>query len=230
MVPDMKAEVKAAIEHVSVTCAAHGWRLTAFSAAPPFPRAARTPPPPRPRHPRGPTTARLRPHRRSSAWTIYIGELRKGLLPRPSRRACRSPCRMMARSRRTAPGRWTIGTPSRRRFLYSPQGIAGVSSRGSVRRRFTLAIPLRQKADPGASGADHLSQHLLRNIGDHSFGLAFLAKMSEQQKDPSQPLFAGIEELIHQTMSKCRSQKLECRSDKSECRSDKSECRSKTFA
>jgi hypothetical protein len=31
-----------------------------------------------------------------------------------------------------------LGTPPRRRFLYPSQGIAGVSSRGSDRRRFTL--------------------------------------------------------------------------------------------
>src|SRR5215213_2390716 len=55
---------------------------------------------------------------------------------------------------------------------------------------------IHEKADPRTSSADHLSQHLLRNIGDHSFGLAFLAKIGQQQENSGQSFFAGIEKLI----------------------------------
>src|SRR3954454_8979586 len=55
---------------------------------------------------------------------------------------------------------------------------------------------VHEKTDPGTRSADHLSQHLLRNIGDHSFGLAFLAKIGQQQENAGQSFFAGIEELI----------------------------------
>src|SRR3954454_21605648 len=55
---------------------------------------------------------------------------------------------------------------------------------------------VHEKADPGTSSADHLSQHLLRDIGDHSFGLAFLAKIGQHQENSGQSFFAGIEELI----------------------------------
>jgi hypothetical protein len=48
--------------------------------------------------------------------------------------------------------------------------------------------------------ADHFRQHFLTDLGNHSLGFAFFAKMSEQQKDSGQSLFAGIEKLINQVL------------------------------
>src|SRR5271165_4228467 len=58
--------------------------------------------------------------------------------------------------------------------------------------------PVHKETDPRAGCADHFREHLLTELGNYSFGCAILAKMSEQQKDPGQSLFAGIEKLIHQ--------------------------------
>src|ERR1039457_4222188 len=58
--------------------------------------------------------------------------------------------------------------------------------------------PVHEEADPRAGCANHLRQHLLTDLGDYRLGYAFLAKMSEQQKDPGQSLFARIEKLINQ--------------------------------
>ena len=58
--------------------------------------------------------------------------------------------------------------------------------------------PVHEKTDSRAGGADHFCQHLLADLGNYGLGFAFLAKMSEQQKDSGQPLFAGIKELINQ--------------------------------
>ena len=53
-------------------------------------------------------------------------------------------------------------------------------------------------ADPRAGGADHFRQHLLTHLGNHTHRFAVLTKMSEQQKDPGQPLFTRIKKLINQ--------------------------------
>src|ERR1035438_2065065 len=58
--------------------------------------------------------------------------------------------------------------------------------------------PVHEKAHPRTSGPNHLGQSLLADFGDHSLGHTFLAKMSEQKKDSSQPLFAGVEQLVDQ--------------------------------
>jgi hypothetical protein len=55
---------------------------------------------------------------------------------------------------------------------------------------------IQKKADPRAGRPDHLGQRRLRDIGDHGFWLSFLAKISQQQEDPRQAFFTGIEELI----------------------------------
>jgi len=57
---------------------------------------------------------------------------------------------------------------------------------------------VHEEADPRAGCAHHLSQHLLTDLGNYTLRFAFLAKMSEQQKDPGQSFFAGIEELVNQ--------------------------------
>ena len=53
-------------------------------------------------------------------------------------------------------------------------------------------------ARPGC--ADHLCQGFLSNSGKHNLGPVFLAKMGQQQENPSQTLFAGVEELVHQVL------------------------------
>jgi hypothetical protein len=44
--------------------------------------------------------------------------------------------------------------------------------------------------------ADHLCQGVLVCFWNYHFSSALLAKMSESQEDPSQPLFARVEKLV----------------------------------
>jgi len=55
---------------------------------------------------------------------------------------------------------------------------------------------VHEMADPRPGGAHHLRQVFLINSGKDSFGPAFLAKMSQQQKNPRQALLAGVEKLV----------------------------------
>jgi hypothetical protein len=57
---------------------------------------------------------------------------------------------------------------------------------------------IHEMTDPRPGGADHLCQIGLTDFGKYRFGSAFLAKMSEQQEDPRQTLFARVEKLIYQ--------------------------------
>jgi len=56
--------------------------------------------------------------------------------------------------------------------------------------------PVHEEADPRARCADHLSKGLLANFWDHRIGHTVLTEMRQQQKNPSESLFAGIEELV----------------------------------
>ena len=58
--------------------------------------------------------------------------------------------------------------------------------------------PVHEEADPRTGCANHFRQHLLADLWNHSLGYAFFAKAGEQQKDPSQSLFARIEKLVNQ--------------------------------
>src|SRR5450755_3688439 len=62
--------------------------------------------------------------------------------------------------------------------------------------QFSEAI--HEKTDSGPGGADHLSQEFLADFGNYRLGFAFLAELREEQQNPRQPLFAGIEKLIDQ--------------------------------
>ena len=57
--------------------------------------------------------------------------------------------------------------------------------------------PVHEETHPRAGCADHFCKRLLADLGDYNVGNAFLAKMSEQEQDPGQSLFAGIEELVN---------------------------------
>ena len=54
--------------------------------------------------------------------------------------------------------------------------------------QFSKAI--HEKTHPGSGCANHLSQYLLADPGNHRLGFAFLAELGEQQQNSSQPLFA----------------------------------------
>ena len=62
--------------------------------------------------------------------------------------------------------------------------------------QFSEAI--HKKTHSGSGCANHLSQYLLADLRNHRLGFAFLAELREQQQNPRQPLFAGIEKLIDQ--------------------------------
>ena len=57
---------------------------------------------------------------------------------------------------------------------------------------------VHEMTDPRPGRAHHLRQAILADSGEHKFGFAFLPKMSEQQENPRQTLFARVEELIHE--------------------------------
>lgn len=59
---------------------------------------------------------------------------------------------------------------------------------------------VHEKIHARARGADHLGEHLLRNFGEHTLGLVFLAVARQEQQRACQALLAGIEELIDQIL------------------------------
>jgi len=55
---------------------------------------------------------------------------------------------------------------------------------------------VHEMTDPRPGCAAHLGQVFPIDSGMDSFGSAFLAKTSQQQENPSQTLFAGVEKLV----------------------------------
>ncbi|HJW28790.1 MAG TPA: hypothetical protein VJ508_06010, partial [Saprospiraceae bacterium] len=55
-----------------------------------------------------------------------------------------------------------------------------------------------EMTDPGPGGADHLGQVAMADFRKYPFGSAFLAKMSQQQEDARETLFARIKKLAHE--------------------------------
>jgi hypothetical protein len=60
-----------------------------------------------------------------------------------------------------------------------------------------LSEPIHEKTDPRPGSAYHVCEGLLIDLGDYSLGHAFLAEMRKQEQNPSEPLFAGVEELVN---------------------------------
>ena len=60
-----------------------------------------------------------------------------------------------------------------------------------------LAKAVHKKADAGPCCSDHLRKGLLRYLWNHRLGLAGPAEFCHQEENACQPLFAGVEELIH---------------------------------
>ena len=63
-----------------------------------------------------------------------------------------------------------------------------------------LPESVHKEADTRTSRPDHLSQRFLADLGNHGFGDALLAKVSEQEQHASQPFFAGVEKLIDEIL------------------------------
>src|ERR1035437_4233190 len=57
--------------------------------------------------------------------------------------------------------------------------------------------PVHEEAHPRAGRADHLGQSFLTDLGDNGFRNALLAEMSQQQQNPGESLFTGVEELVN---------------------------------
>ena len=51
--------------------------------------------------------------------------------------------------------------------------------------------PVHEKAYPRTSGADHLRQGFLTDLGNHGLRNTFLAKMSQHEENARQTLFPG---------------------------------------
>ena len=60
-----------------------------------------------------------------------------------------------------------------------------------------LPEPVHEKTDPRPGCPYHLGEGLLTDLGDYRLGHAFLTEARQQQQNPSQSLFALIEELVH---------------------------------
>ena len=71
---------------------------------------------------------------------------------------------------------------------------------GAIVDEAQLLELVHEEADPRPGGAHHLSQRFLTNLRNYSLGYAFLTKMSKQEQNPSQSLFAGIEKLVDQVI------------------------------
>ena len=56
--------------------------------------------------------------------------------------------------------------------------------------------PVHENPDAHSACACQSGEGFPTDLGDYSIGCAFLAKMSEQEQNPSQSLFAGIEEMV----------------------------------
>ena len=63
-----------------------------------------------------------------------------------------------------------------------------------------LPEPVHEKAHPRTGGAHHFGQAFLTDFGHDRLRHAFLAEVSEKKKDASQPLFAGVEQLVNQIL------------------------------
>jgi hypothetical protein len=61
-----------------------------------------------------------------------------------------------------------------------------------------LPEPVHEEAHPRPSGAHHLGQSFLTDLGNCNFRLSVLAEVSQQEENASQPLFAGIKKLVNQ--------------------------------
>src|SRR5579864_8796381 len=57
---------------------------------------------------------------------------------------------------------------------------------------------VQKEIHPGARRADHLSERLLRDLGNHADRLVLLSVARQQQERARQPLLARVEELIDQ--------------------------------
>ena len=62
--------------------------------------------------------------------------------------------------------------------------------------QFSETIHEKAHSRPGC--ANHFSQYLLADLRNYRFRFAFFTELREQQQNPRQPLFAGIEKLIDQ--------------------------------
>src|SRR5213594_267640 len=56
------------------------------------------------------------------------------------------------------------------------------------------------QGDSRASCADDLRQRLLTDLRNHRLRFAFLSEISDQEKDPREPLLTRVEEVVHQVL------------------------------
>ena len=59
---------------------------------------------------------------------------------------------------------------------------------------------VHEMTDPRPGSAHHLRQVFLIDSGKDTLGATFLAKMSQQQETPGQPLLAGVEKLVDEIL------------------------------
>ena len=63
-------------------------------------------------------------------------------------------------------------------------------------KKARFSEPVHANPDAHPACACQSGEGFLTDLGDYSIGRAFLAKMSEQEQNPSQSLFAGTEEMV----------------------------------
>src|SRR5580658_4734651 len=60
--------------------------------------------------------------------------------------------------------------------------------------------PVHEQANSRTGRADDLSQCLLADLWNHRLRLTVLPEIGQKKEHPCQPLFAGVEELVHQIL------------------------------
>ena len=60
--------------------------------------------------------------------------------------------------------------------------------------------PVHEEANPRTRGANHFGQSFLTDLGDNGIGNRLLAEMCQQQQNPSESFFTGVEELVDEIL------------------------------
>ena len=83
---------------------------------------------------------------------------------------------------------------------YTEERAVHLQTTAVVINEAELPEPIHKETDSRTGRPYHLGQRLLTDLGDYSFWYALFAEVSQQKKDSSQSLFAGVEQLIHQIL------------------------------
>jgi len=69
-----------------------------------------------------------------------------------------------------------------------------------VMNKAQFSEPVHEEANPRAGRANHLGQSFLTDLGHNGIGNSLLAEMSQQQQNPGESFFTGIEQLVDEVI------------------------------